>query len=48
MREPGEGAAEQDGDAGRAGRERAHGLIDDGPPLHPAIEGGADEVEASA
>ena len=45
--EPGERLAEQDGRAGRAGGERAQGLVDDGPPLDPAIEGRADQVDAT-
>ncbi len=44
-REPGQGAADQDGDPGGAGGEGADGAVGDGPPADPAGEVGADQVD---
>ena len=46
--EPSERLAQQDGDAGSAGGQRADGLVGDRSPADPSIEAGTDDVDALA
>ena len=46
--EPGQRAADQDRDTGRAGGERTEDLIGHGPPADTAVERRADQVDASS